>query len=159
MKIKINKILLVSIITAIALFVAGVMYFFILKDRKSTAAPKSSNTILSESSTYADDTAKTPPTDPPSTTPSPTGPPPDLAAVPELDAIFPVENAHYKISKISDNEYTIVLNAIFNSPSQRASYLEDLRSYKSEALGYLASREIVPSDIIVNYVPEEARDL
>lgn len=78
---------------------------------------------------------------------------------PSVDAQFPVENAHYRITKTGEKSFDINLYAISNSPSQYDEYVAQLKQYKNEALEYLTARYGNISTFTINWTPPQAKDL
>lgn len=72
--------------------------------------------------------------------------------------LFPVTTNHYKITK-ADKSYEIELYAIINKPDQYDEYVEQLKTYKQEALNYLIDNEVDVQSALINYTPSEAANL
>lgn len=84
--------------------------------------------------------------------------PPDGVSVSNNDYRLLTENERFKI-RTDGNKYLITLYAIINRPDQRDLYIDQLRSYKKEALDYLKNNGYDVTTSQVNYEPEEAQDL
>lgn len=84
---------------------------------------------------------------------------PTVAPDPALDADFPIENSHYRISKTGEKSFDVNLYAISNSPSQYDEYVSQLKQYKTEVLDYLKARYGDTSTFNINWTPPQARDL
>ncbi len=77
---------------------------------------------------------------------------------PADDATFPIENAHYRISKgTADTSFDVTLFAVINSSSQYNEYIAQLKQYKSEAKDYLTQR--YGNNISITWSPEDANTL
>jgi len=67
---------------------------------------------------------------------------------------------HFSIThNPQNNSFEITLYGIYNHEWQREQYLKDLASYKEEALLWIESQDVDPSQITIQYIPEEAKDL
>ncbi len=68
-------------------------------------------------------------------------------------------NTKFEIRQSGTNSYIVALKAIYNRPSQYASYVEQLKQYKKESLEWLRANNIDPEKVQIEYVPKEAKDL
>lgn len=128
------------------------------KDKKDTE--KKSESDPKEDGSQ--DTKEEPPKQNTSTQPQPNPQPENripTSPQPSLSAPFPVSTREYVITKTSDTEYTIRLNAILNSPEQYSQYEQQLKAYKKVALDYLSKRTGSTADIKITWIPTNAQNL
>lgn len=71
---------------------------------------------------------------------------------------LPYETDHFKIEYAS-GEYTISLYAILNYDYQLEQYNKDLKTYKQEAIDWLAQNNIDYLDLNIIWAPEEAESI
>lgn len=66
---------------------------------------------------------------------------------------------NFEIRKEAGKKYIIFLKASYNRPNQYDLYIQRIKQYKKEALGWLRENGVDPDKSQIEYVPKEAKDL
>lgn len=139
--------LLIALIIAVALIIAGVIIWN--NSRLNANQQPSQQTPAPQSES---------PNPPSSQTPAPQTSNPTPQQNGELSII--TENEQYKISQYKNtNKYVVTLYAIVNNPNQYDAYKEQLREYKQNALAYLKGQGVDITKAEIQYDPSEAASL
>lgn len=71
-----------------------------------------------------------------------------------LYSVLPFADAHFSIELPDENgDYTVTLYAILNRPDQLASYNEQLTAYGQEALAWIKSKGVDPTQLKLKWLP------